>query len=377
MRFLLLTILGLTLTASAAQDVPTEPALEVPPEVERRFEVATIGSGAPEVLAWFGPLEPDAAELTWRRALVDTYRKGYELGSGRVHVVMDLGPSGPSERAFSQDFPSVLGTPGPAECLTRFDSRALAQYLVANPKIVGIVRLEAEAASGTAAVQLDLQSDRTELVMPRDRSLRAFRYFGLGLREVHAGYTLPAEVGSVAEETSRLVREALDLTRELARARIQPAPGAVTHLGGELWQLDLVLAAPELHPERPDSNRTYPTTRLSLSIVTPAVAPKAEDPALPENPENGSEPAVLPAPPAAPELVELAWRAPGAETFARLVPRGGAFGFPDGDLPNGVTLRLVVRLPETTPDPSGTDQVEVLLDAARAGYARCVFDLGG
>lgn len=336
----LLFAFGLVVAAwlpTPAQD-PLPPAPAATPITPRRFEVATIGSGAPEVLVWFGAATPDEAQLKFRRALAEAYRRDFVPGSGRVHLVVDLGPSGDESCAFDADFPSVLGSAGPADCLTRADAGALAAYLVAHPALVGMLRLE----PGAPVESPDLLRETLQQTDLKDRSLQAFRYVGLGLTELRAGVAL-ADPGQ--PEPFAGARFALDEALLMAHVQLRPAVLAVTQLGGELWQLDLLLQAPDLSPVRPDPARIYPRARLHMA-VTPA-----ESQAL---------------------LVELAWRRPDATTYERLATREGAFAFPDGSLPSGATLRLVVRVPAAAAETGG---VEVSLDAGRAGIARCRLDL--
>jgi hypothetical protein len=318
-------------------------------EAPRHFEVEVAGSGAPELLVWFGPQEPSAKELGARRELAAALQKELGAGRGRVHLVIDLGPAENSV-AFGLDFPIAQAggaTRFQPNCLLRPDSRAFAEYLVTAPALVGLVELPA-SRPGTAQAT--------------GGNLPGFLRIGLGLKEL----TPEVALAPPAESQVTLTVDAVLAAMERARAHVRPAEDAVVHLGSDLWQLDLVLGTPELAQLRPDPERTYPRTRLTLALAAWGEVPPA---AAPTVGETDSAPAQDPAP--APELVELAWRTPDRTAFRRLAITGGSFVFPGGDLPEGAVLRLIARV------PAGIDDVEVTLDTKRAGRATCNLSLGG
>lgn len=313
-----------------ADEAPSAPA------PGRQFEVLQVGSGTPQLLVWFGPKEPSGEELSARGALADELRRVLVPGEGSVHLVVDLGPSA-STPAFGLDFPIVQAGPATRfqpRCFARPDSRALASYLVANPRLAGLVALPPE---------------RPGIASAPGGNLPGFLRIGLGLLQRVPRVPAPQDGQSQVQVTAGVLRELL----ARARARLMPAPGAATHLGGELWQVDLELTGPQLNRVQPDPARTYPATRLRLDFQ-PVTAPVAEGDSAPESPK----------------LIELAWRAPGEDAFKRLALRAGAFTLPLESLPKGAELRVVARV------PGSMDALEVRLDTGRAGLVSCRVPLG-
>jgi len=340
---LLMTLALFVSHASWASAAPVQ--AESVPLPARHFEVDVIGSGAPEVLVWFGAKEPSANELGKRRALAAELRADLEPGRGSFHIVVDLGP-GEKTTPFGLDFPIVqtgVATRFQPTCLQRSDARALASYLVSAPSLAGVV---------------ELPPLRPGLASPTGGNLPSFLRIGLGLER-----RLPQVPAALPGETqAQATAGALVAVLDAARAGLAPVANAATHLGGDLWQFDLSLRAPQLVHVRPDPARTYPAVRLALSM-----AAWGDEIATP--PAEGEAPLEA-APAEAPVLVELAWRAPGEEAFERLVVRRGTFAFPDGNLPAGAELRVVARVPISIED------VEFTLDAGRAGRAACTLALG-
>lgn len=336
------------LRSLAAQETPAAPTA---------FEVATVGSGSPEVFVWFGPdvLDVEGAldptELAARRALVDGLRERVAPGDGRFHVLVAAGPAAPAGEDpaanFDTDFPrmELPGEPPAivAPVFRRLDSRAVASYLVRQVNtgagVSAVLR-----ANFTAPVN---ESGEAQPFAPG--SLERFAHVGLGTDTLPFAFTLADPTESLTE---------LLAARDRARLTWRVADGGLTHLGGTLYQVDLQLSAPELAPVPTDPRRTYPRPRFELAVESSFVVPQASELVI----EGAVEEASLKTKTQQPaRVVELAVRAAADEDFGR-VPRDGA-RFQLGHLTNATTLRVVLDF------PNDVESVQLRLNAGRMGSA--------
>lgn len=344
----LLMMGGLTPLALAVQAPPTEP----PQADEARqalFEVATIGSGAPEVFVWFGPDETaliEPGELSARRALVEALRAAAQPGRGRFHVLVAPGPRDPELVAFQHDFPDMRldGEPKRAElardAFQRQDTRAIASYLVRH----------ANTGGGLAAILRANAPEAQSLPAPQG-SLERFAHVGLGLGT--RGWTWqPDDLDAVVTELTKL--------RNTARLTWRVLPNGIEHLGGDLYQVDLELGAPALAPAVVDPRRTYPRPNFRLTLTSTYAVRPPEAPVIEGTGEDATvAPKRVPA-----ALVELAARASTEATapFERIARTGERFRL--APFAARSTVRVVLRFPE------GVESVALELDGARMGTAQ-------
>lgn len=323
------------------------------------FELATVGSGAPEVFVWFGPDErsADASRLAERRALVDRLRADVEPGTGRFHVLVSAGPKGAAEVAFDRDFPRMeLPSEDASEAddavFQRQDSRALASYLTreaaggAGP----VLMVRASSAATDAGAQV-----------PTPRGLERFARRGMGMGLAHFPWQPPA-----GEELAPALDAARDvLFAHRAAVRLGLTAGELVQLGGDLFQVDLTLAGLGALPDPAtlDPRRTYARSRLALGLTSTLVAPPENTPEIEATSDSGAQRAASAG--AVAEAVELALQPTSDAPFERLPKRAAAgerFVLDRSQEPR--TLRLVLRI------PAGVERVELTLDSSRFGAAR-------
>lgn len=336
-----------------------------------------IGSGSPELLIYLAGGRPTMAQTEWMKSVGDELEAKLASTGGTIHLLVDGGPGAAVDGRQFGTFP--LGKYGglirsSEGVLSNPSSRFLVDYFLAHPKIT--------AARGMAFPKIN------DLVVAERGTLRAahgvgkeggtfkeFLSLGLGIPDRTAllaegrddswyrlegepdwlnGHPDP-EFGSKVEEPSLTGEVPLDPTSDwerrhqgeklefcastkspttvasdlLSKLEMESrlgigAPLAVEAMGGNLWQVELTLRAPELQITPADPNRTYPRDSFQVNLDWgPATS------------VDGSE--------ELPTLAYLAWRSMGSDHFELLQSHSGRFRFPNGDIPKDVSLRLVIQ----------------------------------
>ena len=388
-------------TVMPAAPVGRPPFADATPLESREPVTSVVGTGAPEVLVWFAGPRPGLEELTWRLDLVGVLGERLAPGAGTVHVLTDLGAD---DRGLEQVYDYLTAHPGvvavgqvapvadAAPVAQRRRPAAPAADLASDPDLAADPSRDAAlevsdpaAPAGPAAwireglglPLLDLSpahpGERGRWLRHPERPGWVWAPFRDGtLGEQRARWAAsgadatpfdtdeawPEDVvagtdGAVRTLAGPAVRLPGELADAILSALVDPARlgaavvGAPVRLGGDLWQVDLALAAPVAQVARLDALRTYPAARLVPALSW-------------GGPVEGAS---------IPRLVELAWRAEGAAFFELLPERGpgsGRYGFPGDDLPPGATLRLVVEVPGAVTEGR---TLAVALDAGRHGRA--------
>jgi len=350
--------------ASGQDTVPTEAVGTQSGDVAvAEIELATVGSGAPEVFVWFGLDEQvvEPSELAARRALVERLRADMEPGTGRFHVLVQAGPKGAAEVAFDQDFPD-MALPSEdgagvekAPVFQRQDTRALASYLTR------------EAASGGGPVlMVRAATDGTDSApgapVPRGFERFARRGLAMGLARFPWASSATGVDDAALDTMLEAAEAALFVQRDSVRLAL--TAGELIQLGGDLFQVDLSLAGLGALPDPAalDPRRTYARSRLALGLTSVLAPPPEGAPEIEAPGDEGttSEPAIR----LAAEAVELALQSTPNAPFERLSKRAAnGERFVLGRAQGPRTLRLVVRIPQ------GVERVELTLDSSRFGAA--------
>ena len=326
-----------------------------------RFEVATVGSGAPELFVMFGDMDVPlaAGERAERRAIAEALRQVISPGNGRVHLLIDPGPRDLSAGTFRGDFPAMFSNPATVRALAtdfvepfrRQDSRALASYLVRHirgaegPGIRTIVIAQPEA--------VDPANRPGSIKVPGPRSFEAFATYGLGAALVPGNWP-PKQPEAAATELLRLL--------ELQRVHLSVQPEGLVHLGGDLYQVDLYLSIEGLGRGRlpnNDERRLFPQDSYGLQLT--ATQSLQAQPVV----EGSSEDkAGAPKKSAKAEIIELAFCPPYSEPFTRVSGTLERFALPQPEGLPAYVLRVILRYPE------GVESVRLELDAGTWGRSQ-------
>ena len=326
-----------------------------------RFEVATVGSGAPELFVMLGdmdtPLKPE--ERAERRAIAEALRQSMAPGKGRIHLLVDPGPRDLSVGPFRGDFPAMFSNPATVRAMAtdfvepfrRQDTRALASYLVRHirgaegPGIRTIVMARTES--------YEPQSRTTTVKIPGPRSFEAFAAYGLGAGLL-PGIWEPNQPEGAAAELLRLL--------ELQRVQLTVMPEGLVHLGGDLYQVDLSLSIEGLGrgalPNN-DERRLFPQDSYRLELIaTQSLQAQPVVEGYTEEQVDAQKKA------AKAEIIELAYCPPYAEPFTRVAGTLERFTLPQPQALPAYVLRVILRYPD------GVASVRLELDAGTWGRAQ-------
>ncbi len=336
-----------------------------------------IGSGSPELLVYLADGRPSVGQAAWIQRVGDSLQAGLAKGSGTIHLLVDAGPGAEAEGEPRDTYPTLEQDAVQSSALGVLQNpseRYLASYFLAHPKITGITgfhfpRIEGltvagarepepvpkpSASSGSleqfVATGLGIYLTKELQVESKDESwyrLEGSLVWRLGHPDPEAqpGVATPVLTGdSTLGALSDWEREHQGERLEVSASTKTPATAAadllsklrdeaqlgitnqlsVEAMGGNLWQVELTLRAPKLQITPLDPKRTYPRDSFEVNLDWgPATGADGQG--------------------ALPALAYLAWRPQGGDHFELLQGNDGRFRFPAGNIPDDVSLRLVIQ----------------------------------